>query len=119
MQGDDLLRGSRGERVVFAEEDHEGNVLEAVRTRGWKLIRANPDNRRGLRPLELYQVARDPAERNDRAEAEPRRAAALSRDMDGLGRLARAEARGAQTAEIGRAECERLKALGYVDDCGP
>jgi arylsulfatase A-like enzyme/uncharacterized membrane protein YbhN (UPF0104 family) len=118
MQGEDLLRGNRSERVVFAEEDHEGNVLEAVRARGWKLIRANEDNRRGLRPLELYAVSQDPAEQNDRAEAEPRRAAALSRDMDGLGRLARAEARGAQTAEIGRAECERLKALGYVDDCG-
>ena len=41
-----------------------------------------------------------------------------SSDLDALSRLARAQARGPQTAEIGREECLRLKALGYVDDCG-
>jgi arylsulfatase A-like enzyme len=119
MQGDDLLRGARRERVAFAEEDHEGNVLAAIRTRGWKLIRANDDNRRGLETVELYHVVEDPREETNRAELERARTADLLRDVEGLSRLASSEARGSQMVEIGREECERLKALGYVDDCGP
>src|SRR5439155_22736814 len=47
---------------VFAEEDLEGNVLQAVRTREWKLISANPGNPRRLAPEELYDLPRDPQE---------------------------------------------------------
>jgi len=118
MQGEDLLQGAARERVAFAEEDHEGNVLSSIRTRGWKLIRANEDNRRGLEAVELYHVTRDPREETNRAETEAARAAELSRDVDGLARLASSQARSSQIAEIGLEECERLKALGYVDDCG-
>ena len=118
MQGEDLLQGAARERVAFAEEDHEGNVLSSIRTRGWKLIRANEDNRRGLEAVELYDVARDPREQTNRAETETARTAELSRDVDGLSRLASSQARSSQIAEIGLEECERLKALGYVDDCG-
>ncbi|NNL66603.1 MAG: sulfatase-like hydrolase/transferase, partial [Myxococcales bacterium] len=48
MQGTDLRarNGNLAERdaVHFAEEDHEGNVLTAIRTDRWKLIRANEGN---------------------------------------------------------------------------
>ena len=59
-----------------------------------------------------------PREETNRAETETARTAELSRDVDGLSRLASSQARSSQIAEIGLEECERLKALGYVDDCG-
>src|SRR5581483_5755567 len=43
---------------VFAEEDLEGNVLQAVRTREWKLVNANRGNPRGLAPEELFDLGR-------------------------------------------------------------
>ena len=49
VQGGDLFTGTD---VVYAEESHEGNVLESVReldgTDEYKLINANRDNPRGL-----------------------------------------------------------------------
>ena len=66
MQGIDLATplAARAEkdRSLLAEEDHEGNVLRAVRTPEWKLIEANPGNPRGLPPEELFQVSADPGE---------------------------------------------------------
>jgi arylsulfatase A-like enzyme len=116
-QGDDLLAGVDRERVVYAEEDHEGNVLQALRTEGWKLIRANPDNPRGLAELELYRVAEDPAEQLDLAEIQPDRTQLLLGDLITLGFAAQSFAVPDQMAEIGDEECERLRALGYVEEC--
>lgn len=69
VQGGDVFEGSD---VVYAEESHEGNVLESVRERRgtdeWKLITANEGNPRGLEPVELYRVDRDPGETENRAE---------------------------------------------------
>ena len=56
---------------VFAEEDLEGNVLHAVRTRSSKLITANPGNPRGLQPEELYDVAKGPGEQKSLVASEP------------------------------------------------
>ena len=39
---------NESQRMVFAEENHEGNVLRAVRTERWKWIEANGGNPRGL-----------------------------------------------------------------------
>ena len=117
MQGDDLLAEPQRERAVFAEEDHEGNVLTAVRGAGWKLIRANPGNPRGLAELELYRLSEEPSEQHNRAEDETERVRQLLADLDGLERLADAQARRGEVADIDRRECERLQALGYVDEC--
>ncbi|MFQ5698595.1 MAG: sulfatase-like hydrolase/transferase [Myxococcota bacterium] len=117
MQGDDLLASAPHERAAFAEEDHEGNVLASLRSRGWKLIRANPGNPRGLAPLELYHVAEDPGERSDVAAHQHARRTRLERDLAGMARLAASHSREERTVHIGQEECERLKALGYVDSC--
>jgi arylsulfatase A-like enzyme len=101
---------------VFAEEDLEGNVLQAVRTRQWKLISANPENPRGLPPEELFDLTRDPGEHADlvdqaRAQAETMRAE--------LGRSvlqARAHAGATAQGGIDAATQERLRALGYVNN---
>jgi arylsulfatase A-like enzyme len=118
MAGENVLARPNVERVVFAEEDHEGNVLQAVRTQGFKLIRANPDNPRGLEPLELYDVRSDPKERSTLAALKPHRAQTLLGDLISLELAAQASAQAAsEVTEISDAECERLKALGYVEEC--
>ena len=55
-------RAREKDRQVFAEEDHEGNVLWSLRTEDEKLIVANPNNPRGLPERAYYDVASDPGE---------------------------------------------------------
>jgi arylsulfatase A-like enzyme len=117
FQGEDLLAGADRERTVYAEEDHEGNVLQAIRTREWKLIRANPGNHRGLAELELYAVATDPRESTNLAESQSARTQELLGELISLELAAQSKAVAGQTAEIGGEECERLRALGYVEEC--
>jgi len=99
---------------TFAEEDLEGNVLQAVRTRAWKLVSANPGNPRGLAPEELYDLPRDPGEQRNvvaPAETEKMRAA--------LGRsVLEAREHGGASEQIGvdAATKARLKALGYTQE---
>jgi arylsulfatase A-like enzyme len=100
---------------VYAEEDFEGNVLQAVRTKTWKLVTANPGNPRGLAPEELYDVARDRGETKNLAaeratEREEMRAA--------LGRAsikAKEHAGSGAQTDVDSATKERLKALGYAE----
>ncbi len=69
VQGGDLFEGTD---VVYAEESHEGNVLQSVRQRRgmdeWKLITANPRNPRGLEAIELYRPDLDVHERDNLAD---------------------------------------------------
>lgn len=67
--------------TVFAEVDHEGNRLTALRTGDWKIIVANPDNPRGLAPVELYDLATDPDERNDLAPTDAARVQQMMRAL--------------------------------------
>ena len=64
MQGIDLFAGEANDRVMFAEEDHEGNQLRSVRFRegddDWTFIEANEANPRGLAPRELYELLERP-----------------------------------------------------------
>jgi arylsulfatase A-like enzyme/uncharacterized membrane protein YbhN (UPF0104 family) len=119
MQGIDLARGLAGrsapERMVFSEEDHEGNVLRAVRTEEWKWIEANPGNPRGLPEHSLFHVARDPAEKEDLHEQDRQVADELRTHADAQQRLARTHAlAGGKEAKLSDAELQALKDLGYV-----
>ena len=106
------------ERVVLSEENFEGNVLASVRGDGWKYIRANEGNPRGLETEELYDVAADPGETKNLAGQNGKAQSEMSNLLLGeleKGRNVKVEA---QTAEISADDCERMRALGYIDgDC--
>lgn len=119
MQGRDLAEelSERPEkdRMVFAEEDHEGNVLRAIRAPRWKWIEANEGNPRGLPPEELFDLERDPGETVNRLEERPELATELRSHAEGHQEFARQNQVGdADEAELSAAEREQLEALGYV-----
>ena len=121
LQGVDLALSAperpERSRIVFAEEDHEGNVLRAVRTEEWKLIEANPGNPRGLAPLELFQLREDPGEKRNLSAERSDRVADLRRHADAQEQLARSQSvGGGATAELSAAEQEALRLLGYVEE---
>ncbi|MDH5674355.1 MAG: sulfatase-like hydrolase/transferase [Myxococcales bacterium] len=117
VQGKGLMQGSE---QVFAEEDHEGNVLKALRIRRGgaeiKIIEANAGNPRGLEPYELYRLDQDPGEQVN-----------LAHDRGAVLQVAatRLEEHG-QIAQVGRVEksevelkanaaaLQKLRALGYA-----
>jgi arylsulfatase A-like enzyme len=122
MQGRDLAalppaRRAAPDRLVFAEEDHEGNVLRAVRTREWKWIEANAGNPRGLPPEQLFQLEQDPGERSDLREAHPERVAELREQAAAqelrAGQVGPGEGGPAAISESQRAA---LEALGYLGE---
>ena len=115
VQGRDLLGGGAAPAAVYAEEDHEGNVLEAIRTDDWKLILANEGNPRGLEAVELYDLRTDPGEKRNLASRHPERVTELRRDLESLRQMARAQAVSGVTGSIDAADEERLRALGYME----
>lgn len=100
---------------VFAEEDLEGNVLQAVRTREWKMISANPGNPRGLPPEQLFEVAGDPGERRDVVASSPAEAEMMRAELGKSVLQAREHAGVSEQTGTDRATHERLRALGYVN----
>jgi arylsulfatase A-like enzyme len=100
---------------VFSEEDFEGNVLQAVRTREWKLITANTDNPRGLPPEALFDVVRDPRETSNVRTTQPAAAEVLRAEMGRSTVEARAHAGASEQGGSDAATQERLRALGYVN----
>ncbi|MBN2342492.1 MAG: sulfatase-like hydrolase/transferase [Deltaproteobacteria bacterium] len=106
--------------TVFAEEDHQGNILTSARYENkdgnlQKIISANEDNPRGVKPIEVYDVAADAKEQND-----------LSGNAElvkqGMGRLKKAHEnalKGRATASTGELSGDmksQLDALGYMED---
>ncbi len=123
MQGIDLRTSvnSRNakQREVYSEEDHEGNVLWALRTGNRKLIGANEGNPRGLPTQEFFAIDVDPH------EEQPLELSAHAGEAGNLEQHAELHRRGAEgeavaegeEAEMSYEECEQLRMLGYVDDC--
>jgi arylsulfatase A-like enzyme len=99
---------------VFAEEDLEGNVLQAVRTREWKLVTANPGNPRGLAPEELFDLPHDPGEHANAIGKAPAEAELMRAELGKSVLQARAHAGATQQGGADAATQERLRALGYV-----
>jgi arylsulfatase A-like enzyme len=100
---------------VFAEEDFEGNVLRAVRTRTWKFIDANPGNPRGLPPEALYDVATDPGESKNVAATQPSEREEMRAALGRAVLVAKEHGGSATQTDVDAATRQRLEALGYID----
>ena len=119
MQGIDLRTpfASRltKDQQVFSEEDHEGNVLWALRTEDEKLIVANPHNPRGVPVREYFDVSSDPLEQD--AYEDPEAEAHLEELAELQRNVAQGKAVQGDDVQMDLQTCERLKAIGYVEDC--
>jgi arylsulfatase A-like enzyme len=115
-QGGDLFTGTD---VVYAEESHEGNVLESVReldgTDEYKMITANRDNPRGLKPLELYRVDLDRAEQNNLAPTSPDQVRMATKALLQQRALAKEHAVAADSVELDEDIAAHLEAIGYIE----
>lgn len=61
-----LKGGSAPKRACYYWELHEGETIQAVRFGDWKAVRSGPEQ-----PLELYDLAKDPGERQNLAGSHP------------------------------------------------
>lgn len=114
-QGVSLCPGASVPRpeALFAEEDHEGNVLQSLRTPHRKLIIANEGNPRGLPTVELFDLRADPGEHHNLAAGEPDTVRLLRAAVDQIVAFAQARAVAGQAGELDAATKERLRQLGY------
>ena len=117
VQGGSLFAGTDR---VYAEESHEGNVLESVRERRgtdeWKILTANEGNPRGLRPVEVYRVDFDPREQNDVAPTEREATVGLMETLVEEGRNAREGRVEGRAVDLTGDAAERLQAIGYMEE---
>jgi arylsulfatase A-like enzyme len=113
-EGRDLFGEHAPPEFAVAEEDHEGNVLRAIRgVSGRKLILANRNNPRGLAISELYDLQADPGEKTPRDDAAV--ADALRRRLDEtLVASRRQPASGAATRALDADAAAELRSLGYL-----
>ena len=116
VQGGDIFTGTD---VIYAEESHEGNVLESVRqldgTDEYKLITANPGNPRGLKPIEMYRVDLDPAERENLAPSSPEQVRMATKTLLEQRAFAREDAVSADSVQLDDDVAAHLEALGYIE----
>jgi arylsulfatase A-like enzyme/uncharacterized membrane protein YbhN (UPF0104 family) len=121
MTGMTLVDGAgvftnNGITYTYAENDFEGNVLQAVRTPISKVITANEDNGRDLAPVEYYNLVEDPKEQknlagqNDAVEAE---LCGVLAQMQAAIKEGAAEPALAEDADALK---EQLESLGYLGD---
>jgi arylsulfatase A-like enzyme len=117
VQGKDLMKAADS---TFAEEDHEGNVLRAMRVKRGaselKIIEANEGNPRGLEPLELYRTDQDPGELVSLAHEEPAVLNLVATQLDQRGKVAQKGAVQDQSVNLASdaSAVEKLRALGYA-----
>ncbi|UCH29251.1 MAG: sulfatase-like hydrolase/transferase [Myxococcales bacterium] len=116
VQGGDLFTGTD---VVYAEESHEGNVLESVRhldgTDEHKLITANTNNPRGLEPVELYRVDLDPGEKENLAGTSPDQVRLSTKALLRQRALAHEDAVAADSVALDEDVAAHLEAIGYME----
>lgn len=116
VQGGNLFTGTD---VVYAEESHEGNVLESVRhlegTDEHKLITANRGNPRGLEPVELYRVDLDPGEHDNLARSSPDQVRVSTKALLQQRAVAKEDAIVADSVELDEDVAAHLEAIGYIE----
>lgn len=93
--------------VVEIAQDPEQYPTVAIRTGGWKYIHFETE------PDELYDLARDPGEQDDRIDRDPEDAERLRRLA--LEVVAARNRDPAEQMELDDATIRELKALGYLD----
>ncbi|GAB4042942.1 arylsulfatase [Spirosoma litoris] len=76
-----LGKGSQKEHAYLYWEFHEGGGKQAVRQGNWKAVRINANKPNGS-TLELYDLAKDPAEKHDVASSFPTKAKELEKLMN-------------------------------------
>ncbi len=100
----------------YAENNFEGILLQAVRTTGHKLIRANEGNKRGLPPVALYDMAADGSEQSNLAgngalaEVET----LLNGTIDAYLKICEENAVDPSQVKIDASTLESLEAIGYI-----
>lgn len=119
--------GHPHDRLVVAEQDFEGNVLSAIRKDGFKYIKANEGNPRGLPTEALYDMVEDRAELDNLMGESGNRCGRFVNDLprtlgEEMGERiqeAMSQASDGGSAEISEAEKQKLCALGYLsgEDC--
>ncbi|MBU0494839.1 MAG: sulfatase-like hydrolase/transferase [Chloroflexi bacterium] len=115
MQGVSLRPGTAAPRAeaIFAEVDHNGNVLRAIHTEQRKLIIAGEGNPRGLPLAALFDLTTDPGEQHNLVAAEPETVQRLRAELHEFVAFAQANAVAGQSTELDAATRERLRQLGY------
>jgi arylsulfatase A-like enzyme len=113
MMGQSLWSAALPPAYAFAEEDHEGNVLTALRTGTQKLILANSDNPRGLPAEVFFDLAADPGEAQDLLAARPDQVQALRARLRQVMTQALERAVAAEAGSLDAAAQEKLHNLGY------
>ncbi len=115
MQGMDLFSGEERPESSYAEEDHEHNVIQSIRTESWKLILTEEGSPRMAAPVELFDVENDAGEKTNLAEEKPEKVKKFSTAIRKLVEKILGNAYNASEGEIDEATQDRLKALGYVE----
>ena len=121
MQGVNLLDDSANRaKFVFAEEDHEGNVLRAGRSLDWKFMEANTNNPRSLPVQSLFNLAQDPGETENLVDTEPQKVALATERLNAVANWAQSEAVSSNEVELDLARKDALEIDGkyFCKICG-
>lgn len=113
MMGQSLWSAAGPPAYAFAEEDHEGNVLTALRTPTHKLILANADNPRGLPAEAFFDLGADPGEQQNLVAAQAEQAQVLRQVLRETVALALERAVAGEVGDLDASLQEKLRDLGY------
>lgn len=106
-----LQAAPRPDRVIMAEEDHQGARLVALRRGSWKIIHSLVEDPRGQPEWQLFALDGDPSEKDNLAE---QRTGVLEELKKLLEQGPAALNRGTEDVEIDHQTEEQLRSLGYT-----
>jgi len=117
LPGKSLLSPNSGDgRKLFAQEDHQGAVLEAVRVDDWKLIVSRVEDPRGQPDTQLFDLSVDPEEKKNLASLNPDRCEELRKLLEATKVAGPGSASvEAEKVEIDSETEEQLRSLGYTE----